>query len=301
MSPALKSPATASAASAVAKRNSVEDGLNGVTRKRRKKVTNGVDRDVSMPDAPSPAGAEYLPITNGRSVGTQMEDVVELSPTNDALVLSGAENGRIMSCAWNPTIPTMLATVTMQCAAVQIWTLPERATSSDEARNIVLSHEPLKQVTPYITIIKWSYQGDRLASGSYDGQTRIWSAAGVLLNTLWAHSAPISSCKWNKAGSYVCVMACDGRTIVWNAETGDPHQAFKPPPLEEILVEFEWISDSRFVGGGNKGNIYLHDIGEEDPLSFWPVHNEEVSCIAWDEPTETIATGGQDSTILVNY
>ena len=299
MSSALKSAAPASVAMSVAKRNTAEDVSNAVTRKRRKTVTDGVGGYVSMPSALPLNRAEDLPANNRQSVGTAVEDLVVISATDHALVLTRAENDAIMTCAWNPTIPTMLAT---SCATLQIWTLPNDASSSGEPEKIVIPYEQaVWNMPPNATTIKWSYQGDRLASGFYDGRTRIWSTTGVLLNTLCGHSTPIVSCKWNKAGSYVCVISDDGKTIVWDTVTGDRHRTFKRPPLNEVLDESEWISNRRLVGGGDKGNIYLYDIGKKTPVKFWPVHDGKTSCLAWDEPTETIATGGTDSTILVNH
>jgi transducin (beta)-like 1 len=299
-----KSPAATSTTSANAKKHGMEDGVNGVSKKRRKKSSNGVDGDVQMVDAvPSPPLTEELPFTNGRSVGTQIEEPVEISKT-DTLVVEDwsrmvSEDGDkgILSCAWNPVASTLLATASMGTMA-RIWNVPEDATSPEALEHVTLSHEPSRTGTDKakVTAIRWSPEGNRLASGSYDGQTRIWSADGKLEHNMWLYFAPISSLKWNKTATILLTLSCDGKMIAWDAETGETHRVFD---LEETVTEIEWLSESRFMACGDSGNIHQFDTEAEKPLHSLPAHNGEVGCIAWDEPTATVATGGNDASVLV--
>ena len=51
-----------------------------------------------------------------------------------------------------------------------------------------------------VTTLDWNHDGSSLATGSYDGQARIWTADGKLSNTLTKHKGPIFSLKWNRTG-----------------------------------------------------------------------------------------------------
>jgi transducin (beta)-like 1 len=300
-----KSPAATSTTSAnVGKRGMEDGGINGVAKKRRKKSSNGLDGDVQMVDAvPSPPLSEELPFTNGRSVGTQIEEPVEISKTDtlvvedwDQMVSEDGDKG-VMSCSWNPVVSTLLATASNGTVA-RIWNVPEDATSSELLEHVTLSHEPSRTGTDKakVTAIRWSPGGDRLASGAYDGQTRIWSADGKLEYTMWLHFAPILSLKWNKTANILLTLSCDGKMIAWDATTGETQRVFD---MAETVTEIEWVSESRFLACGDSGNIHQFDVGAEKPLRSLSAHTGEVGCIAWDEPTETVATGGQDATISV--
>ncbi|KAA8893616.1 WD40-repeat-containing domain protein [Sphaerosporella brunnea] len=294
-----KSPTVTSTTSANAKKHGMEDGVNGVSKKRRKKSSNGHDGDVQMTDAvPSPPLTEELPFTNGRSVGTQIEEPVEILKA-DTLVVEDwdqmvSENGdeKTMSCAWNPVVSTLLAT------SVRIWNVPEDATSSEVLEHVALSREPSRTGTDKakVTAIRWSPEGNKLASGSFEGQTRIWSADGKLEYNMFLHSAPISSLKWNKSASILLTLSCDGKMIAWDAATGETHQVFD---LEETVTDIEWFSESRFMACGESGNIHQLDIGVAKPLHSLLAHAGEVTCIAWDESTATVATGGCDASVSI--
>ena len=289
-------PATTSSASANAKKHAIEDGVNGVSKKRRKRVTASVDGDVTMAEAvPSPPLTEETPTTNGRSVGTQIEDPMEILEA-DILIGEDGDKG-ILSCAWNPGMPTLLATASDGSVA-RIWNVPEDATSEDKLEHFVLSHEPSRTVPDKanVTAVRWCADGSRLATGSYDGQTRIWSADGNLEYSMLLHFAPISSLKWNKASTILLALSCDGKMIAWDAGTGESRRVFD---FKETMTDVEWISDTQFMGGGDVGNIHQFDIGVEGAVHSRMVHEGEVSCIAWDEQTNTVATGGHDTTIMV--
>ena len=107
----------------------------------------------------------------------------------------------VFICAWSPTAPT-LASGSGDSTA-RIWKVPETSGGAGGARvePLVLQHlgagsEKAKDVTT----LDWNADGSSLATGSYDGQARIWSAGGKLTATLKKHKAPIFSLKWNASG-----------------------------------------------------------------------------------------------------
>jgi len=294
------SPATTSLTSASAKRQHVmDDGVNGVSKKRRKKTGNSVadDGDVIMADAvPSPPLTEEIPITNGRSVGTQIEEPAVIQEP-DMVIVEDREEG-VLSCAWNPVMPTLLSTASMGPAGL-IWKVPKEATSAEALEHIDLTHEPSRKDTDKakVTAIRWSPDGNQLASGSYDGQTRIWSADGRLEHGMWLHFAPLTSLKWNKTAKVLLALSCDGKMIAWDTTNGETIRMFDMG-MEE-MTEIEWISATQFIACGDNGNIHQFDIAVDGPLHSRTAHHREVNCIAWDEMTETVATGGADASVLV--
>ena len=72
-----------------------------------------------------------------------------------------------------------------------------------------------------VTTLDWNCHGTMLATGSYDGQARIWNDNGVLLRTLSKHIGPIFSLKWNKKGDRLLSGSVDKTAIVWDPLTGE--------------------------------------------------------------------------------
>jgi len=78
-----------------------------------------------------------------------------------------------------------------------------------------------------VTTLDWNPSGTLLATGSYDGQARIWTPRGELRCVMTQHRGPIFSLKWNKKGDLLLSGSADNTTVVWNPETGDMKQQFE--------------------------------------------------------------------------
>nr|GEX95055.1 WD40 repeat-containing protein HOS15-like isoform X2 [Tanacetum cinerariifolium] len=70
-------------------------------------------------------------------------------------------------------------------------------------------------------------EGTLLATGSYDGQARIWSNDGEPVSTLTKHKGTIFSLRWTKKGDYLLSVSVDITAIVWDIKTGEWKQLFE--------------------------------------------------------------------------
>ncbi|KAG0128902.1 WD40-repeat-containing domain protein [Tuber indicum] len=302
-----KSPTTPSTATQTnySRKHGRDDGINGVSNagatgggggsgsgtshKRRKKTVSGADGDMLMtdgfPETPV-ALAEEPRVTNGCSVGVQVEDIVEIT-AEDSVIL-GQEDKNILICAWNPIHSNVLATASQDSIA-RIWNVPIDATSLTAIQNKVILHDPSSSPNRDVTAIRWSPQGDLIATGSYDGQTRIWTTDGLLRHTLPPHHGPVIALKWNKLAETLLSLSCDGKVIAWDALTGQA----------EAATDMDWISERQFAICGNRGSVGIYDLDHDGSLKANASHSGEVNCLVWDECSERLASGGEDGDVLI--
>lgn len=281
-------------------RDDVVNG-NGVTgHKRRKKVLPGLDGDTPMTD-----GFPETPVpVELNSIGTQVdEEVVELTAADT--ILLGQDDKSVITCAWNPVHSTVLVTASPDSIA-RIWNVPLEATQSDMIQNKIISHEPLVQkiddpmVSRHgdVTALRWSPQGDLLATGSFDGQTRIWTTDGLLRFSHSLHKFPVTNLKWNKSASTLLSLSCDGKIIAWDAVTGDLRKSYELAN-KEVAGDMDWVEDDQFVVCGDKGGIFKYDLNSDESFVYLG-HEGEVNCISWDEVSDRFATGGAlDSAVMI--
>lgn len=226
-----------------------------------------------------------------------MEDdsrLVRIVPDSDVRILSG-HTSEVFICAWSPTAP-LLASGSGDATA-RIWNLAERG----EARGIVLHHTNNTMAhgekSKDVTTLDWSGDGSLLATGSYDGQARIWTSSGQLVYTLDKHKGPIFSLKWNKRGDLLLSGSVDKTAIVWDAATGQVRQQFEFHTAPALDVD--WRSNTSFATCSTDKMIHVCNLGESRPAKVFQGHQDEVNAIKWDPTGTLLASCSDDCTAKI--
>ena len=72
-----------------------------------------------------------------------------------------------------------------------------------------------------VTAVKWSPDGDRLATGSGDGTAKVWDpTTGAATATLAGHAEGVNDVAWSPDGCHVATASDDGTAGLWDAATG---------------------------------------------------------------------------------
>ncbi|KAL3351622.1 hypothetical protein AABB24_019948 [Solanum stoloniferum] len=188
---------------------------------------------------------------------------------NDVMVLEG-HTSEVFVCAWSPK-GSLLASGSGDATA-RIWTIGDGPCNSNIPNVLVLNHleSQATEENKGVTSLDWNSEGTLLATGSYDGQVRIWKRSGVLISTLNKHKGPIISLKWNKKGDYLLSGSIDTTVVVWNVKFGESKQQFDfhSGPLLDVA----WRNNDSFASSSADNMIYVCKVGENKPVKTFSGH-----------------------------
>ncbi|KAJ3096781.1 Transducin (beta)-like 1 X-linked receptor 1, partial [Phlyctochytrium planicorne] len=244
----------------------IEGGLKGISNGEMKDEENGTERSVIVPSTPKnkPAGS-----ANASQV-----------TANEVTMLEGHE-GEVFVCSWNPK--SMIVASGSADGTARIWRVPgdAREGASDP---VVLKQsgesEGEQQGSCDVTTLDWNPSGTLLATGSYNGEARIWTKTGELKFLMKRHNGPIFSLKWNKKGDLLLSGSMDKTAIVWDASTGESRQQFNFH--EAPCLDVDWRDDSTFATCSTDRIIYICRLGMLEPVTSFKKHEDEVNAIKWE-------------------
>ncbi|KAK8716642.1 hypothetical protein V6N13_043947 [Hibiscus sabdariffa] len=247
---------------------------------------------------------------NGTFVGPEAMDIATTSnpvsqdaceiPSSEVTILEG-HTSEVCACAWSPT-GSLLASGSGDSTA-RIWTISDglfKSGAQNSPSNVlVLKHVKgrTNEKSKDVTTLDWNGEGTLLATGSYDGQARIWTTNGELRTTLSKHKGPIFSLKWNKKGDYLLTGSCDKTAIVWDVKAEEWKQQFEFHTGPTLDVD--WRNNVSFATSSTDNMIYVCKIGETRPIKTFVGHQGEVNCVKWDPTGSLLASCSDDITAKI--
>mmetsp|Transcript_1715 Transcript_1715/g.3593 ORF Transcript_1715/g.3593 Transcript_1715/m.3593 type:complete len:487 (-) Transcript_1715:148-1608(-) len=251
-----------------------------------------------------PAEAAEVPQEPKSEVAAEVPSapaVLKETPEEDVTTLVG-HSSEVFICAWSPT-SLQLASGSGDSTA-RIWQVPEgpcgTAQMAQLAEPLVLQHysdEKDKEKSKDVTTLDWNHDGSALATGSYDGQARIWSSTGKLVRSLVRHKGPIFSLKWNRTGQYLLSGSVDKTAVIWDTATGAVKQVFAFH--KEPTLDVDWRDDDSFASCSTDRMIYVCKLNQPSALRCFQGHKDEVNAIKWSPSGQLLASCSDDYTAKI--
>ncbi|KAJ1728206.1 hypothetical protein LPJ61_004162 [Coemansia biformis] len=240
--------------------------------------------DVDVPDAEKEnqkATPEAKAGRKGRTVET-------------AQLLRG-HTSPVFLCAWNPTSANILATGAGDGTA-RIWDLSSLGSGE---RAIVLSHDAEEGESRVdVTSIVWNTQGTLLATACFNGQLRVWTAAGELKLALRQRQAPIIAMRWNRDGTSLLSAYLDGSIALWDMQTGQKKHEYRAH--SGCVLDVDWLDNVTFASCGNDRAIKVWRDGDTAaPVKTFTGHKSDINAIRWHAGGKYLASASDDGTVKV--
>jgi len=228
------------------------------------------------------------------------EEAPEEETPEDKVTTLAGHTSEVFICAWSPT-SLQLASGSGDSTA-RIWQVPDGPCGKQQAcalpDPVVLHHfSGDKEKSKDVTTLDWNHDGTALATGSYDGQARIWSASGKLTCTLSKHKGPIFSLKWNRTGQYLLSGSVDKTAVIWDTASGAVKQEFAFH--KEPTLDVDWRDDDSFASCSTDRMIYVCKLNHSSYLKCFSGHRDEVNAIKWDPSGQLLASCSDDYTAKV--
>lgn len=148
-----------------------------------------------------------------------------------------------------------------------------------------------------VTRVKYSPDGQTLATTSWDKTLKIWRSDGTLLHTLTGHQDAVWSVNYSPDGKWLISASRDKTAKLWRVEDGQE--------VTTLNFNQDWVACVGFSPDGQRiatmgwnGIIKLWNLNGEEIGSF-KTHDAPVVAIHYSPKADLIATASRDGTAKI--
>jgi WD40 repeat protein len=138
-----------------------------------------------------------------------------------------------------------------------------------------------------VTSLDWNRTNDRIASASFDGTVRLWSAEGVPEKVLTGHSGEVNAVMWSRDGKRIASAGSDGTLRIWKADGASLAViAASDGPLNSVA----WNpTGTQLVSGDDEHRVKIWNV-EGTPGPVCEGHIAPITHVDWSSDGKNIAS-----------
>jgi WD40 repeat protein len=146
--------------------------------------------------------------------------------------------------------------------------------------------------------LAFSADGARIASGSSNGEVRIWNAGeGQVVQTLSGHTALVSSVAFSPDGKTLASASYDKTTRVWDASSG---QLIRTLNGADNFTSVAYSRDGQALLAGNlRGEIKYWNAATGQDVRNVGAHTDAVNALAFSRDGRWLVSGSEDGSARV--
>ncbi|RLN38328.1 hypothetical protein BBJ28_00017432 [Nothophytophthora sp. Chile5] len=231
-----------------------------------------------------------------------------------ALVLLSGHEKEVYTCSWNPTANILVSGSSDSTA--RIWSLPNKVENAKASVARVLHHGtgPHKDVTtlewnvrlPWFSFgsslslslsLSLLHDGSLLASGTYNGKTRIWNTEGEMKHMFQFHNGPVFATRWSKSSQFLLSASFDKTVVVWDAASETKRQQTKLH--DDPILDASWKDDTTFATCSSDRKICVTRVGEAQADVILRGHKDGINSVKWDPSGRLLASCSDDYSVKI--
>ena len=182
---------------------------------------------------------------------------------------------------------------------VQLWKMA--TVSADPIRTMLVSSPTVGSaiLVNTVTSVAFSPDGDRLATGTENGQVRLWNTAtGQLLRILpGRRAASVNSVTFSPDGKILASGTENGQLQLWDTSTGRLIHAL-PRTGNAMVNSVAFSPDGKILAAGRDDELQLWNMVTGQPIPVSPAGS--VQSVAFSPDGRTLVSGGANGIHLWN-
>ncbi|MBW4476845.1 MAG: caspase family protein [Tolypothrix brevis GSE-NOS-MK-07-07A] len=146
--------------------------------------------------------------------------------------------------------------------------------------------------------VKFSPDGQTIASASDDQTVKLWRRDGKLLQTLSEHQKAVNDVTFSPDGKMIATASFDGKVKLWRTSDGAFIKTINAHNAEVYSVS--WSPDGQMIASGSADKfIKIWRVSDSKLLKTLSGHNDDVKSVSFSPDSQMIASGSADKTIKI--
>src|SRR5271165_302182 len=231
-----------------------------------------------------PRGSELALSLGGRGL-----EIWDISPMPVKLAERPLTQNNITSLDWDAQGDKVALAVGRQ---VKLWRFAKKDLWQDAISEISFSasHQSI------IKIVRWSPDGQWLASGDDDGVVKVWSLKQRGVARYLDAGSPLHGLRASPDGKWIAVGTEDGRVLLWNSASQLIEHEIKNG--NKVVNCIAWQpGQEAFACGDADGAIHLYGPPWQKPYEDLTADHGEIWQLAWSSDGQALFFTGQDGTV----